>query len=343
MARLREVHPAEVGVAERVKPAERHPPRTVIFENGRKWREGVPIPGVAGFLKEGDRFFFANLQAPTPEELEALRQEFGLHPLALEDVVARHQRPKIDIYGDHYFLVFYRIGSGNGEEEVLLQEVDFFIGRNFLIITHDSYVAAVDEHYERFCRTPGPKNVSMLLYELLDALVDEYFPFLDDVAERSSEIEDTVFHRFDVEQLERVLDLKRDLIRLRRIVSPERDVINVLLRRDPPVIDPAQIVYFQDVYDHLVRVTDSIDTYRELLTGSLEAFLSIQNNRLSSVVQKLTVISVTFLPLTFITGFFGMNFRAFDPANDVLFFVSLALMVIVPTALLFFLKRKGIE
>jgi magnesium transporter len=343
VARLREVHPAELGVAERVRPTERHPPRTVLFEDGQKWREGVPIRGVSRLLKEGDRFFFANLQAPTAQELEDLRQEFGLHPLAIEDVVARHQRPKIDIYGDHYFLVFYRIGSGNGEEEILIQEVDFFIGRNFLIVTHDSAVPMLEAHYERFCRTPGPKNVSALLYELLDALVDEYFPFLDDVAERSAEIEDMLFHRYDKEQLEAVLDLKRDLIRLRRVVAPERDVINVLLRRDPPVIDPAQIVYFQDVYDHLVRVTDSIDTYRELLTGSLEAFLSIQNNRLSEVVQKLTLISVTFLPLTFITGFFGMNFRVFDPANDVLFLVSLALMVTVPTALLIFLKRKGLE
>lgn len=343
MALLREVHPGEVGVTDRVKPSQRHPPITVLFENGVKWRERVPVPGVAALLSEGERFFFGNFQAPTPDELEKLRREFGLHPLAIEDVVTRHQRPKIDIYGDHYFLVFYRIGASDEKGEVLLQEVDFFIGRNFLIVTHDSELPLLDEHYARFCRTPGPKSDSVLLYELLDALVDEYFPFLDDVAERSAEIEDSLFHAFDASQLEKVLELKRDLIRLRRVISPERDVLNVLLRRDPPVIDPAQVVYFQDVYDHLVRVTDSIDTYRELLTGSLEAFLSIQNNRLSEVVQKLTVISVTFLPLTFITGFFGMNFKAFEVLNTPLFILSLVLMVTVPVVLLRLLKRKGIE
>jgi magnesium transporter len=343
VALLRELDPGEMGVAERVKPAERHPPVTVIFENGRVWRENVPIPGVARLLAEGDRFFFGNFQAPAPEELEALRQEFGFHPLAIEDVLTRHQRPKIDIYSDHYFLVFYRIGTAEGSSDVLIQEVDCFIGRNFLVVTHDSRIPLLDDQFQRFCRTPGPKSVSVLLYELLDAIVDEYFPFLDDVAERSSEIEDALFQKFEAAQLENVLELKRDLIRLRRVVSPERDVVNVLLRRDPPVIDPAQIVYFQDVYDHLVRVTDSIDTYRELVTGSLEAFLSIQNNHLSEVVRKLTVISVTFLPLTFITGFFGMNFHVFERANQTLFFVSLLLMATVPTALLLYLKRKGIE
>ncbi|MFN2386325.1 MAG: magnesium transporter CorA family protein [Thermoanaerobaculia bacterium] len=344
MALLRELDPGEMGVAERVKPAERHPPVTVVFENGGVWRERVPIPGVAKLLGDGDRFFFGNFQAPTPEELEGLRREFGFHPLAIEDVLTRHQRPKIDIYSDHYFLVFYRIGAGNGSsDDVLIQEVDCFIGQNFLVVTHDSRIPLLDDQFQRFCRTPGPKSVSVLLYELLDALVDEYFPFLDDVAERSAEIEDALFKKFEAKHLERMLELKRDLIRLRRVVSPERDVVNVLLRRDPPVIDPAQIVYFQDVYDHLVRVTESIDTYRELVTGSLEAFLSVQNNRLSEVVRKLTVISVTFLPLTFITGFFGMNFRVFDPSNDVLFIVSLLLMAAVPTALLLYLKRKGLE
>jgi magnesium transporter len=343
VALLRDVDPGELGVAERVKPSERHPPLTVVFEKGMKWREGVPIEGLAALLREGDRFFFGNFQAPTKEELEALAREFGLHPLAIEDVLTRHQRPKIDIYGDHYFLVFYRIGMSDGTGDVLLQEVDCFIGRNFLVVTHDSPIPMLDEQYQRFCRTPGPKSVSVLLYELLDALVDEYFPVLDDVAERSAEIEDSLFHKFDAKELEKVLELKRDLIRIRRVVSPERDVLNVLLRRDPPVIDPPQIAYFQDVYDHLVRVTDSIDTYRELLTGSLEAFLSIQNNRLSEVVQKLTVISVTFLPLTFITGFFGMNFRVFERANHVLFALSLLLMVAVPTVLLLVLKRKGLE
>ncbi len=343
MALLRDVHPGELGVADRTKPSRRHPPRTVLFDSQGACRERLPVRGVAEALKVGGGFFFGDFQAPTKEELEALRQEFHFHPLAIEDVQSRHQRPKIDVYGDHYFLVFYRIGMGDGGEEVLLQEIDFFIGRSFLVVTHDREAPFLGEILERFRRGAGKKDVSVLLYELLDAIVDEYFPFLDDVAERSVRIEEAIFHEFDVKDLENVLELKRDLARLRRIVAPERDSLNVLLRRDPPVIEEAQVFYFQDIYDHLVRVTDSIDTYRELLTGSLDAFLSVQNNRLSEVVRKLTVISVTFLPLTFISGFFGMNFRIFEKANDLFFFVSLVLMATVPFLVLFLLKRKGLE
>jgi magnesium transporter len=300
------------------------------------------LEGVAAALREGERCFFANMQAPTREELEKLRKEFGFHPLAIEDVLTRHQRPKIDVYPDHYFLVVYRIGADTGED-VLLQELDFFIGHNFLVVTHDSEVPCLDEVFERFRRAPEKKSVSRLLYEILDAIVDEYFPFVDAIAERTGEIEEAIFHGFETEELEKVLALKRDLALLRRVVGPERDTINVLLRRDPPIIEPGEVFYFQDVYDHLVRVTDSIDTYRELLSGSLEAFLSIQNNRLSEVVKRLTVISVIFLPLTFLTGFFGMNFERTTGTGDMAFALALGLMVVVPLGMYLFLRRKAIQ
>jgi len=311
------------------------PLRSVLFGPSDTGRDGVPLEGVAAALTEGERFFFAIMQAPTREELETLRKEFGFHPLAIEDVLTRHQRPKIDVYPDHYFLVVYRIGADTGED-VLLQELDFFIGHNFLVVTQDSEIPFLDEVVERFRRVPEKKSVSRLLYEILDAIVDEYFPFLDAIAERTGEIEDAIFHEFEAAELEKVLALKRDLALLRRVVGPERDTINVLLRRDPPVIEPGEVFYFQDVYDHLVRVTDSIDTYRELLSGSLDAFLSIQNNRLSEVVKRLTVISVIFLPLTFLTGFFGMNFERTTGTDDVAFAVALGLMVVVPLGMWMF-------
>jgi len=342
VALLREVHPGELGLAGRTKPARRQPPRTVRFDAREAWREGVKVEGVSRALAQEGGVFFANLQAPTRQELDALAKEFSFHPLAIEDVLSRHQRPKIDVYADHYFLVFYRIGMDSGEG-VLIEEIDFFIGKNFLVVTHDSEIPFLDEVFERFRRSPGQKSVSRLLYEILDAIVDGYFPFLDEVAERSGEIEDAIFHDFATEDLEKVLDLKRDLAHLRRIVAPARDTVNVLLRRDPPVIDAAEVFYFQDVYDHLVRVTDSIDTYRDLLGGSLDAFLSIQNNRLSEVVRRLTVISVIFLPLTFLTGFFGMNFERTTGTGDAAFVAALALMVAVPLGMYLFLRRKGLE
>lgn len=342
MALLREVHPGELGRGGRKKAPRRRAPRAVLFGPSEGVQDSVPLKGVSAALSGGERFFFANIQAPTREELEILRKEFGFHPLAIEDVMTRHQRPKIDVYADHYFLVLYRIGPGDGQD-VQLQEIDFFIGHNFLVVTHDSEIPLLEEIFERFRRAAPKKSASRLLYEILDAIVDEYFPFLDTIAERSGEIEDAIFHEFQAEELEKVLDLKRDLALLRRVVGPERDTINVLLRRDPPCIDPGDVFYFQDVYDHLVRVTDSIDTYRELLTGSMDAFLSIQNNRLSEVVKRLTVISVIFLPLTFLTGFFGMNFERTSGTGDLGFALALGLMVVVPLGMFLYLRRKAIQ
>jgi magnesium transporter len=342
VALLREVDPGEIGLAGRVKPAERRPPRCALFDSEGKKLEDVPIPGIAARLAVENGFFYADLHAPNDAELEALTREFHFHPLAIEDVRSRHQRPKIDVYTNHYFLVFYRIGAGEADGEWVIQELDFFIGPNFLVVTHDSEVPLLDAVFDRFCREEGKKDVSSLLYDLLDALVDDYFLYLDDLGERSQAIDEKIFESFDPKSLEEILDLKRDLSLLRRVVAPGRDAINVLLRRDPPILDTTHVFYFQDVYDHLIRISDSIDTYRELATGSLDAFLSIQNNRISEIVRRLTVVSIIFLPITAVTGFFGMNFHVFEPQprNDYLFLLSLTLMLVVPLAMLVFLRRK---
>jgi magnesium transporter len=350
VALLREVDPGEVGWAERVKPAERRAPRAILFRPDGT-RGEIPLPGCAGHLSAANGFLYADLHAPNEAELATLQSEFHFHPLAIEDVRTRHQRPKIDIYGDRYFLVFYRIGPAPAHEgDWVLQEIDFFIGPNFLIATHDSEVPVLDKVLDRFSRAEGKKDVSGLLYDMLDTIVDEYFDYLDDIGERSGELEAEIFERYEATHLERLLKLKQDLVRLRQVVAPGRDAVNVLLRRDPPVLDPARIPYFQDIYDHLIRVADSIDTYRELATGLLDALLSIQNNRLaeqnnqlSEVVKKLTVISIIFLPLNFITGFWGMNFEATSGKSHPWFLGALAMMVLIPLLLIYILRRRGIE
>lgn len=345
MALLREVDPGEVGLAGRVKPTERQAPRAILFRPDGT-REELPLEGCATHLSSKGGFLYADLHAPNEEELEALQREFHFHPLSIEDVRTRHQRPKIDIYGDQYFLVFYRIGpSSEHDGDWVLQEIDFFIGPNFLIATHDSVVDLLDKTFDRFGREEGRKDVSGLLYDLLDTIVDDYFLFLDDLGERSQQIEDEIFEHYEQTHLERLLALKKDLALLRRIAAPERDSINVLLRRDPPIIDASRIFYFQDIYDHLIRIADSIDTYRELATGTLDAFLSVQNNRLSEVVKNLTVISLIFLPITAVTGFFGMNFKWFEaePRNHILFVTSFALILGIPLLMVVLLRRKGLR
>ncbi|HSE65079.1 MAG TPA: CorA family divalent cation transporter, partial [Thermoanaerobaculia bacterium] len=184
--------------------------------------------------------------------------------------------------------------------------------------------------------------VSGLLYEILDSIVDEYFEFFDDLGDRFERVEDEIFEHYEQVNLRRLLDLKKDLALLRRIVAPERDAVNVLLRRDPPILDAARIFYYQDIYDHLIRIADSIDTYRELATGTLDAFLSIQNNKLSEIVRKLTIVSTVFLPLMFVTSFFGMNFARLTDAGDTLFVTGMLVMAVLEAAILLFLWWWGI-
>ena len=185
--------------------------------------EAVSLEGIGARLAAGKSFLFGDFHSPTDAELDLLARELSLHPLAIDDVRHRHQRPKIDVFPDHYFLVFYRIGVA--KTRVVMYEVDVFIGSRFLIVCHDGEVPLLSEVVERFCRQTGVHDVSGLLYELLDALVDEYFPVLDDLAERTEAVEAAVFDKFDTARLAELLELKKDLSLLRRVIAPERDAI----------------------------------------------------------------------------------------------------------------------
>jgi len=170
----RETHTGLIGWEQRAKPSVRHEPHRILFsDQPARRQEDVPIQGVGRLLADGKSFFFGDFQAPTAEELRALGDELNLHPLAIEDVRARHQRPKIDVYGSHYFLVCYQIASKDRRIEI--DEIDVFIGPNFLVVCHDGEVPLLNEVRERFERRAGEHDVSGLLYEILDAVVDGYF------------------------------------------------------------------------------------------------------------------------------------------------------------------------
>jgi magnesium transporter len=330
------------GAADPVRPSEKRPPRALKVPAGPGPLEEIPLASAGESVAGDDGFVFVDLHSPNGPELDAVARGFGLHPLAIEDVRHRRQRPKVDVYDHHYFLVLYRIRP-DAEGRPIFEEVDLFIGRRFLVLVHDSLITILDDVVDRFARSDQPRSVSALLYALLDAIVDEYFGVLDALTERSEEVEAAVFQKFERSRLQNLLDLKKDLANFRRVVAPERDSVNVLLRRDPPILDTAHIFYFQDVYDHLIRISDSIDTDRELVTTSLDAFLSVENNRLSEIVRRLTMISTIFLPLNFVTGFFGMNFARLSGAGDALFAVALASMAVLPAVMLWLIRRQRVR
>lgn len=284
-----------------------------------------------------------DLTSPTPHDMALLREEFGFHPLALEDATREQQRPKVDSYGKYYFVVFYCIDIDESEK-ICTTPVYMFIGQNYLVTIHNEPIAQIQETVARWQAPNSPleQDVGSLIYALLDAIVDDYFPVMDRIAERVDTLEDNIFEEFDQNALQSIFQLKKDLLQLRRVVAPQRDVMNVMLRRDIPVFDHNDVTYLQDVYDHVIRTTDAIDTYRDLLSSALDSFLSVQGNRLNQIVKALTIASIILMSAALVAGIYGMNF-AYMPELQWRYGYAWALFLMFAIAgglLLFFRRIK---
>jgi magnesium transporter len=259
-------------------------------------------------LLREDRFFWLDLDDPSDDEVRTLGRLFGFHPLALEDTHAFGQRPKLDDYGEYALLVFYG-GPAQGKDMDELREVHMFVSGSYLITVHR---APLPELHEERNKIDGRAihSEQFVIYRILDALTDSYFPPLARVDDEIDELEDAMLAGPSNEQLDRVFALKRALVHMRKIVTPERDLFASSIDQlaDLPGLQLDERDYFRDVYDHLIRISDLIDSYRDLLSGATDLYLSTQANRQNEVMKQLTIIATVFLPLTFLTGFFGQNF-----------------------------------
>jgi magnesium transporter len=264
-------------------------------------------------------FFWLDLRSPDEADFRTLAELFGFHPLALEDSQAFGERPKFDDYGDYAFLVLYGVNA-HPEDLVELAEVHCFISPHYLVTVHRAYCPGFEEVRRwlldrRDLQHPG----GALTYRVADSLVDSFFPVLADFDDRLDALEDDIFVDPDDAQLQDVLRMKRALVALRKVVTPQRDLCARLVNGALTIPAPATLDeparreaerYYRDLYDHLIRIADLVDTYRDLMTGTMDVYLSTVQNRMDSVMKKLTVIATIFLPLTWLTGFFGMNFGA---------------------------------
>lgn len=245
----------------------------------------------------------------TAEDFALLEQEFAFHPLALEDASKRLQRPKIDEYDGYLFLTFYHLDDRVSPPTPV--EIDLFIGTNYLVTIRSGESPEIEATSERWCRYAemlGQRGVGFLLYSLLDVIVDGYFPVLDTLYEDFESLEERIFESHDRQVQRDIFALRRQLIGLRKVIAPERDVLNVLVRRDTPILGDDATIYFQDVYDHVLRVTDALDSFRDLLSGALDASLSVSSNRLNKVMKTLTASSIVLMSMTLVASVYGMNF-----------------------------------
>jgi magnesium transporter len=283
-----------------------------------------------------------DLDDPSQAEIDRIGQEFGLHPLALEDASRGHERPKIDIYENFIFIIFYVLEME--QNEIRTREISLFAGRDYMITVHDGALAVIDETARRWndavLRQPGQESVGLLVYSLLDAIVDGYFPVIDDLADQVEDFELAIFSGDGELPFNDLFAMKKQLLAVRRVVAPERDVMNVLVRRDAPLFNKTEITYMQDVYDHLLRVTDSVDSYRELLSSALDASVAMASFRLDDTVKRMTSASIILMSMALISGIYGMNFVNMPELGWVWGYAfALGLMVVVGGGLGWFFHR----
>lgn len=283
--------------------------KVILHNHDQKAIIDAPVEELPAIVAREHTMLWVDLTDPTPAETEAIGQLFSFHPLALEDTLSDDIRPKIDQYEGYAFIAFY--GMTHSGEGCRTHSVDIFIGSNYMVTFHDGALPVIEEtatRWRQHVAALGNRGPGFLLYSLLDALVDGYFPVLDQITERAEDLEESVLSGGEPLLQGSIMQLRRELLMIRRVAGPERDVMNVLVRRDPPYFGKKEIVYFQDVYDHLLRVIDSVDLARDMLAGVLDANLSMVSYNLNVVVKRLTSSSIILMSITLVAGIYGMNF-----------------------------------
>ena len=309
-------------------------------EGLRRYKDPSLLPG---FLKNEEETVWADFEAPTDAENEILSTAFNFHPLAIEDCIAESHLPKLDDYGEYLFLVVHGARRSDTPGTFNTIEVNFFVGKRLLVTYHREHHRSIDQTKLRCEKNifPLSKGVDFLLYGAMDSLVDHFFPILDHFDEAIDDLEQEAFNNPTRSTLDRIFSLKRDVTALRRITAPQREIFNRLSRDPFSVISRRAAPYFRDIYDHLFRISDSAETYKDLSAGLMEAYLMIVSNRLNEVIKVLTLLATIMLPLTVITGIYGMNFRHMPELGwRYGYLMILGLMGLVVFGLLYYFRKR---
>jgi magnesium transporter len=293
----------------------RHPTlgqaRTRLYRTGVLEAEGFPVTDIGDHLRQEDATVWLDLQDPGAGDLQVLTAEFGLHPLAVEDAVLRHERPKLDRYPDHLFLSAYAVHLDPTTAELVSSELAAFITPRALITVRKDHGFDVNALVEQWDGSPdlAVHGVGFLLHGLLDVVVDGHFTAVQSLDDQIEQLQEQLFASDGaaIEVQRRSFQLRKSLVLLRRVVLPMREVVNTLMRRDIHLLDDEMTHYFQDVYDHVLRATEWTESLRDLVTTILETRLTIQGNRLNEIMKKLTGWAAIIAIPTAVTGFYGQN------------------------------------
>jgi len=296
-------------------------------------------------LKEERSILWIDIFDIEDSDIDFLTSVFNLHPLTLEDFIMPNARPKIEKFRDYLFLVMFSLESlnGNGKGAIKTTELDFCLGKNFLITFHECPVNSLNLCKDRI-RKQSPMmqhGADMLLYSILDSCVDSYLPVIGEFDNLVDAMTDELFKEPSNETLKKIYLLKNQILHLRRTIGPQADVISLLGRGDFEFVTPSTLIYFRNVYDNLVRLNDVVGTSRDIIAGAMEAYVSIVSNRLNEIMKTLTVIATIMMPLTFIASIYGMNFKFMPEINHPFGYPAvMAIMMVIAIIMLAYFKRK---
>lgn len=314
-----------------------------LYRNGKgSTAIDVPVSHWRAALKDPNGMLWVDVGGESEAKIEPLMREiFEFHPLAIDDALRESHVPKIDNWGAYLYAVVHSVVFDADSLALLTTEVDLFIGRNYLVTTHHGPVDAIDRLWNICQRDSkiGERGTDFLLYNLLDMVASDYLPAMDALDEALDRLEDEVFSHPTTQILNTLFQVKRAVLHLRRVIGPQREVLNRLARDPYEVIDAEDRVYYRDVYDHFVRLVDINETLRDLVGGTLDTYLSVTSNRTNDIMKVLTIFTALFMPLTFITGFFGMNFEFLPFRHGPVFWLSLGGMLLLPLVMLLWFRR----
>lgn len=285
-----------------------------------------------------------DLEQPTPEESSILSEVFHFHPLAIEDCLEDVHHPKLDEYDDYVFAIVHGIRFDAPTEEFITRELDIFLSQSYLVTHHKGpmrSITGVRDQCSKGLQMAVPRGTGFLLHTILDQMFEHYFPNLDAIEDQIQLLQVECFQAPTSETLEKVFALRRDVMTLRRICLPQREIMHRLSRGDYPGINDKVALYFRDTYDNLYRIVDAAMQYQDLVQSTMDAYLSSVNNRLNETMKRLTVISALLMPLTVLTGIYGMNFEFMPELHWRYGYVAvLATMAIMSAVLIYWFKKK---
>jgi magnesium transporter len=321
--------------------------RTIYYPKADHPRYDLKPEEIKPILANPDDLLWVSLENSDEKELlSILKDQFQFHPLTIEDCQSDgYQTPKVDDFGDYVFIITYAVKPKVEFQDLEPLELNIFLGKNYVVTSHRCpNMPPIDQVWNRLSRDERlhENGADFLCHAILDALVDDYLPIFDQMYEEVDILEDLVLSNPEPKTLAHLLELKHGIMSMRRILSPQREVINRLSRDEFPMIDRQSRIYFRDIYDHFVRLHENSDSIRDIVSGALDIYLSSTSNRLNQIMKALTIVSTIFLPLSFVAGVYGMNFKYMPEINWLFGYpmVWLVFITILVVMLTYFKRQK---